>query len=344
MLRGPSVIIVGNFDGVHVGHAELVRRARAIASNPAHGQLRVIALTFDPHPMTRLRPEAAPPPIASFARRAELLRALGVDDVVRIEPTADVLNRTAEQFVRSVVEAYRPAVFVEGTDFRFGRGRAGDIALLADMGKSLGFAVEAVSPVEVMLDDQTIVPASSTMTRWLIRHSRVRDAATMLGRPHELTGLVVPGDRRGRTIGFPTANLKTDDLKPGAGVYAAIARLQDGRSWPAAVNIGTRPTFAGLDIRVEAHLLTDGDAPHHAAPADPPRWKALPSLPEYGWPLRLALVGWVRDQVKFDSAERLVTQIKRDRSRVAAIVHDSRTHGPGGDERAAARPVAEVTV
>lgn len=343
MLRGPSVIIVGNFDGVHIGHAELVRRARAIASNPAHGQLRVIALTFDPHPMTRLRPEAAPPPIASFARRAELLRALGVDDVVRIEPTADVLNRTAEQFVRSVVEAYRPAVFVEGMDFRFGRGRAGDIALLSDMGKSLGFAVEAVPPVEVMLDDQTIVPASSTMTRWLIRHSRVRDAAAMLGRPHELTGLVVTGDRRGRTIGFPTANLKTDDLKPGAGVYAAIARLQDGRSWPAAVNVGSRPTFAGIDIRVEAHLLTDADA-SAASPTDPPRWKALPSLPEYGWALRLELVGWVRDQVKFDSADRLVTQIKRDRARVASIVRDYLAHGQDKDERAAARPVAEVTV
>lgn len=348
MTRGPTVITVGNFDGVHVGHAELVRRVRAFASgqaasgNSGPARARVMALTFDPHPMTRLRPEAAPAPIMTFARRADLLRGLGVDDVVRIEPTVDVLDRTAEQFVRSVVEAYRPALFVEGADFRFGRGRTGDVRTLAEMGRQLGFAVEVVPPVEVVLEDHTIVAASSTLTRWLLRQGRVRDAAVMLGRPHELTGTVVSGDRRGRTIGFPTANLRTEDLKPASGVYAAVARAEDGREWPAAVNIGTRPTFSGIEMRVEAHLIEDdrtNRGSESRATQDKPAWAPLTGLPEYGWPLRLQLIGWVRDQVKFDSPARLVEQIGRDRARAAEMVREYVDRGEGSD----VRPAAEVT-
>lgn len=337
-----SVITVGNFDGVHAGHAELVRRARKIADEAGAGT-RVLALTFDPHPMTRLKPGAAPAGLMSFARRAELLKSLGVDEVVRIEPTTDVLNRTAEQFVRAVAETYKPVAFVEGADFRFGKGRTGDVHLLKVMGSHLGFGVEAVSPVEVVLEDLTIVPASSTMTRWLIRHGRVRDAARMLRRPHELRGRVVQGDRRGRTIGFPTANLKTEDMRPGDGVYAAVAHVEGGGSYAAAVNVGNRPTFAGMEHRIEAHLLIDEAAGGPAAgraglkpgagggsrtevfgvggPAA--AWRALPGVAEYGWGLRLELIGWVRDQVRFDSPARLVEQVRRDCVRVARMVEEA---------------------
>ncbi|MCC6679202.1 MAG: adenylyltransferase/cytidyltransferase family protein [Phycisphaerales bacterium] len=335
-MKAQSVITVGNFDGVHVGHAELVRRARALASSLREGS-RVVAMTFDPHPITRLRPEHAPRMIMGFARRAELLRGLGADEVVRVEPTADVLNRTAEQFVRSVVEAYRPAAFVEGSDFRFGRGREGTVAVLAELGARLGFAVEVVKPVGVALEDQTLVTASSSLARWLVRHGRARDAAAVLGRPHELRGRVVQGDRRGRTIGFPTANLSTEDLRPADGVYAAVARLEDGRSWAAAVNVGSRPTFAGMENRVEAHLLI-GEPGGWAPGADASGWRPIAGLAEYGWPLTLELVGWVRDQVKFDSPRRLVEQISRDRARVAEMVMNL---GAGSPDGGAARP-AEV--
>lgn len=311
-----SVITVGNFDGVHVGHAELVRRARRLAAERGAG--RVIALTFDPHPLTKLRPEHAPRMIMSYRRRAELLRGLGVDEVVRVEPTADVLNRTAEQFVRSVVEAYHPVAWVEGLDFRFGKGREGTVEALARLGDGLGFEVEAVSAVDVVLTDHTVVKASSSLARWLVRHGRVRDAALVLGRPHELTGRVVAGDRRGRTIGFATANLATEDLRPGDGVYAAVARLEDGRRCAAAVNVGSRPTFAGMDHRVEAHLMMEEGA-GWAPAADASGWKPLAGLPEYGWGLALELVGWVRDQVKFDSPARLVEQIHRDRERAGRM-------------------------
>lgn len=328
-MKTQSVITVGNFDGVHIGHAELVRRARAIATGRGMGT-RVIALTFDPHPMTRLRPEHAPRMIMSFARRAELLRELGADDVVRVEPTVDVLNRTAEQFVRSVAEAYRPVAFVEGADFRFGKGREGNVAVLAELGSLLGFTVDVVKPVEVAMEDQTLATASSSLARWLVRHGRVRDAAAVLGRRHELRGRVVQGDRRGRTIGFPTANITTTDLKPSDGVYAAVARLEDGRAYAAAVNIGTRPTFAGLEHRVEAHLLIE-DSGGWSPSADASGWRPVGGLPEYGWPVTLELAGWVRDQVRFDSPRRLAEQILRDRTRVTEMVA-----GAGGIELIAA--------
>jgi len=178
--------------------------------------------------------------------------------------------------------------------------------------------VEVVRPVEVVLEDLTVARASSSLVRWLVRHGRARDAAAVLGRPHELRGVVVPGDRRGRTIGFPTANLRTDDLRPADGVYAAMARLEDGREFAAAVNVGSRPTFAGVEHRVEAHLLMEEDG-GWAPGSDGRSWRPVPGLPEYGWGLTLALVGWIRDQVRFDSPERLVEQIGRDLARMARI-------------------------
>ncbi len=308
MHPGRSVITIGNFDGAHLGHAALLRRSVEIASRTHAGaKPRVVALSFDPHPAAILQPDQPPPAkLTTFERRSALLRQLGADEVVKLSPTADLLARSAEDFITEIARDYAPLAFVEGPDFHFGNKRGGNVRVLAKLGSRLGFAVHVVPSVDIPLTDDTIVPASSTIARWLIAQGRVRDAALVLGRPHELEGTVVQGDRRGRTIQFPTANLAALNLIPADGVYAALAVLPDGREWLAAVNVGTRPTFQGHDRRVEAHLIG-------AQSSD------LGITTEYGWPLRLKLVGWLRDQVRFDSTARLVEQLKRDCTRVLAL-------------------------
>ncbi|MCL4743067.1 MAG: adenylyltransferase/cytidyltransferase family protein [Phycisphaerales bacterium] len=303
-----SVVSVGTFDGVHAGHAALLARARAIADQ--HGDAEVVVLAFDPHPATRLRPDTAPPRLGSFERRADLLRQAGADRVERLEPTAELLAQSPEAFVASIAARLDPIAFVEGPDFRFGKGRTGDASILASLGPRHGFTVEIVPPVAVALNDQSVVTASSTITRWLVQQGRVRDAWAVLTRPHELTGRVVRGDRRGRDLGFPTANLDTPCLPPADGVYAGVAYLDDDRSFTAAVSVGTKPMFAGNARAVEAYLL---DAPLGDGPC-------LAGLPEYGWNIRLALVGWVREQLRFDSVQALIAQMHRDCDRVRDVV------------------------
>ncbi len=309
----PTVLTIGNFDGVHLGHAALVRRARELAGPAAAGG-RVVVLSFDPHPLTAIRPEIAPKRLTPFERRAGLLRALGADEVVRLEPTPDFLALEPERFVERLAAEHAPAALVEGDDFRFGRGRSGDVETLRALGRRHGFEVAVLPPVQVALTDQTIVRASSTMVRWLLAHARVRDAALVLGRPHEIAGTVVPGDRRGRTIGFPTANVATDDTLPANGVYAARAVLPDGRTFPAAVNVGARPTFENARPQTEAHLILPGAGPE---------WRPVDGLPEYGWAIRLRLIAFVRDQARFASLDGLVAQIRRDTQRARALVEEA---------------------
>lgn len=304
-----TAITIGNFDGVHIGHAALVRRARELAGPGG----RVVVLAFDPHPQTILRPASAPARIMPFERRRDLLRSLGADEVERLEPSRELLSLTPEEFVARKVSLYSPSAIVEGTDFRFGHRRAGDVGTLAVLGERYAFSAVVVPPVDVVLNDHQIVTASSTITRWLLARGRVADAARVLGRPHEIAGKVVSGDRRGRTIGFPTANLSTDDLRPADGVYAALATLPDSTELPAAVNIGVRPTFSGTEHRLEAHLLAPVATP---SPSSTPSWSPLPGLPEYAWPLRLRMISWIRDQVRFDSPASLVRQLARDCERV----------------------------
>lgn len=315
MDNGRSVISIGNFDGVHVGHAALIRRARQLAdeAGQARGQAapKVIAMAFDPHPAVLLRPGSAPPAIMAFACRAELLRELGADEVIRLEPTPELLDQSAADFIAGIVKTHNPIAFVEGHDFRFGKGRGGDVGVLRELGQRHRFEVHIVEPVEVALVDHQLARASSSLVRWLVGAGRARDAAIVLGRPHELSGVVVQGDRRGRTIAFPTANLVTADLPPADGVYACVGILPDGARYPAAVNIGTRPTFNGVERRIEAHLI---NAPGRR---DGP---ALAGLPEYGWALRLEIHAWVRDQVKFDGVASLTAQLRRDCDRVVEII------------------------
>lgn len=301
---GSAVLTVGVFDGVHRGHLALIERARALADAHAEGA-RVVALAFDPSPRAVLSPGSAPPMLTTFEDRADLLLDAGADEVLRLEPTPDLLALSPGDFVERCLMPLRPIAVVEGPDFRFGAGRAGGVDTLAELGRDRGFAVHVVPPVEVALCDQSLVPARSSMVRWLLSHGRVADAALVLGRPHEVGGVVVQGDRRGRTIGFPTANLAGGAMPPGDGVYACVATLEDGRRVPAAVNVGERPTFGGVQRRVEAHLI--GFEPGADAP-------------EYGWAMRLAFVSRLRDQVRFGGVDQLAAQLGRDVARALDIL------------------------
>ncbi len=300
-----TAITIGNFDGVHRGHAALLRRCRALAA-------RVVVMAFDPHPAAVLAPGKEPARLTTFARRAELLRQLGADEVVRLDPADGTLGLLAPDFIARVVERHKPSWFVEGPDFRFGKGRAGDIDTLRELGERHAFGVDLVEHVDADMADGSVVRVSSTLVRWLVQHGRVSDAAALMARPHELAGTVTRGDRLGRVLGFPTANLSNEGgvMLPADGVYAARAITPGGRSAIAAISIGVRPTFAGLDRRVEAHLLSD----------DGGKWTPAPGADEYGWPLRLELVAWVRDQVRFAGREALVAQIERDCRRVSELL------------------------
>lgn len=293
-----TVLTIGNFDGVHIGHTALVRRSRELAGPNG----RVVVLSFDPHPATILRPERTPPRLTTFARRQALLGSAGADFVERLEPTPAVLSMSAEEFVRGLVSRHAPSWIVEGPDFHFGKGRSGTLALLRAMGETNSFSLHVEPSVTLGLSDQLMAPASSSLARWLLANGRVVDAGLLLGRPHRLEGLVVKGDQRGRTIGFPTANLESETMPPADGVYAAIATLPDGRTLPAALNIGTRPTFQGVDRRVEAHVI------------------GAAGLPGYGWRLSLDVVAFLRDQVRFDSVRRLTEQLTRDCERACQML------------------------
>jgi riboflavin kinase/FMN adenylyltransferase len=306
-----TVVTIGTFDGVHRGHAALVGRARELAEAAGHNT-RVVTLAFDPHPASVLAPERTPARLTTFDQRARFLGAAGADEVVRLEPTGELLSLSPNAFVERLVAELHPAAIVEGPDFRFGHARAGDVTTLRSLGEELGFTVEVVPPVEAVLDDGSLVRASSSIARWLLQHGRVRDAAAVLGRPYEMVGTVERGDRRGRTIGYPTANLVSPNMIPADGVYAGRAILDDGRELVAAISVGDKPTFGGATRAVEAYILPDGDRPG--------QWSTLPGLPEYGWGLRLRFEHWIREQIRFDGLPALLAQMERDCDRVRNIM------------------------
>lgn len=301
-----SVILIGNFDGVHLGHRALVRKAAELAC-AAKPSAQVIALTFDPHPTSVLRPGAEPMRLTTFAQREALFLACGVTSVRRLEPTPALLDLTPEAFVDSVLMPLAPLAVVEGHDFHFGKERAGTPAVLKQLGAARGFAVHIEPPVEIDLNDHTLVTCSSTRVRWLLAQGRMNDVARVLDRAYAICGTVVRGDRRGRTIGIPTANIQTEQMLPCVGVYAGTALLPDGREFAAAISVSSRATFAGVGVRVEAHLL---DCP--AVPGQP----HLPGLPEYGWPIELHVHSWLRDDLKLPGLQAITSQIARDIHRV----------------------------
>jgi riboflavin kinase/FMN adenylyltransferase len=304
-----AAVTVGNFDGVHLGHAAIVRRLVAIA---AERGVPAVALTFDPHPASIVRPAAAPVPLTTPGRRAELLLALGLDAVLVQPADAALLSLSAEAFYREMLRGRLGGIaFVEGGDFRFGAGRVGDVALLEQLAAADGASLEVVPPVNV--DGQ---PVSSSRLRSLIAAGDVAAAAGLATAPYRLSGRVVSGARRGATLGFPTANLaEVATLLPAAGVYAARARTgEEGGdavgSLPAAVNVGPAPTFGVEASGVEVHLIGfAGDL--------------------YGTTLHVDFLERLRDTRRFDSAADLQAQLADDVARAAAVA--------GGQSAAPAR-------
>lgn len=280
-------ISIGNFDGVHRGHGQIFAFARSL------GAAGVAAVTFEPHPLTVLRPELAPPRLTPVAMKHELLAAAGVDYLVELPPTRDVLDVTAERFWEILRDGTRPSHIIEGETFNFGRDRGGTIERLREWTAASSVQLHVIDPVQTALLDLQVVPINSSLIRWLIAAGRVRDAAVCLGRPYTLRAPVVEGFKRGRTIGVPTANLRvTEQLIPAEGVYAGRCTV-DGVTYPAAVSIGTMPTFGENPPQVEAHLVGfTGDL--------------------YGRTLDLQLIDWLRDQRKFPGVDALKAQLTRD--------------------------------
>lgn len=290
MRQNPSVVTPGNHDGVHLGHRALIDAAKRTAE--AHGW-ETLAMCFDPHPTAVLAPDRAPLLITSMERRVELLRGAGCDDVV-VLPFDDEFARTSPgQFVeRVLLEACHARGVVVGPDFHFGHKRSGNVQTLRSWGEREGFTVELVDPV--MFKGESV--SSTRIRKILSEDGNVEDAAAMMTRFHEIAGSVVPGDRRGRQIGFPTANLDVEPLQlPKDGVYAVVARLLDPSSpelLHGVANLGNRPTFAA-GRAVEVHLLGfDGEL--------------------YGKRLRIGFVARLRGEMKFDGLEALRQQIDRD--------------------------------
>jgi riboflavin kinase/FMN adenylyltransferase len=295
--RGGAVAL-GNFDGVHLGHRELVARVKAHArrsGGPA------VVLTFEPHPTRVLAPQAAPPLIIPLDHRLALLDALGVDAVL-LEPFTPAFSMIpAATFVRDVlVDALEVRAVVVGWNFRFGHQRAGTPELLLELGTRHGFAVDVVQEVVA-----GTIPVSSSRVRQLITDGDVATVQHLLGRPFSVRGTVVHGQHRGRTLGFPTANVESAvELLPARGVYAARVSSLDGgplRQHPAVVNVGVNPTFGGTRVTVEAHLLD------HAADL-------------YGQHLEVAFTQRLRAEQKFDGVEALRTQITRDAARARELL------------------------
>lgn len=292
-----TALAIGNFDGVHLGHQAVIARARLMAER-LPGEHQVAVLTFDPHPAKLLAPELAPALLSTPTRRAELLGKSGASQVI-LEPFDEALaSLTARDFVEEIlVGRLRAAGVVVGYDFTFGRDRTGNVEMLRDEGEERGFQVAVVPP---FFQDGMLV--SSTKIREFILAGRVMGASILLGRPFELSGKVMRGAGRGRTIGFPTANLAYEqEILPAFGVYAARARL-GVQSFGAAVSIGIVPTFKqDREVTVEAYLLDF-------------------SSDLYAEPLTLELVKRIRPERRFETVASLVQQIGLDVEQVRDIL------------------------
>lgn len=284
------VLSIGNFDGVHRGHARIIARARDVADRL---DARVVAMTFDPHPVSILAPERTPPQLVTTSEKLAFLERCGVELCVVQRSDPALLALSAGDFIASVVTHCRPRAFVEGPDFRFGRGREGSNDTLRSYAERWGFEVHALPAVHA--DELATRPiVSSSSIRQAIRDGRITEANAMLGRPYRITGMTSYGDGRGAGLGVPTANLEhVPHLLPQDAVYAAVAQCADDRLFLAAVNVGTQPTFDGHTRRVEAFLLDfEGDLREQ--------------------PVGLHFLTRLREQVRFDTVQDLVGQIEHD--------------------------------
>lgn len=295
---GQAVLTVGTFDGVHLGHQAILRYLRERAARVG-GVPTVVS--FDPHPREVVTGEHVPL-LTTLDERAGLLREHGIERFVVLPFTRDLSNLTPEAYVEQIlIGTIGLREIVIGYDHRFGKNRAGDRSTLERLGAEHGFSVDVIP--EQLVQDQTV---SSSAIRRLLQDGDVAGAAQMLGRPYALTGLVVRGDQRGRTIGYPTANLRVHGerkLVPALGVYAVFVE-RDGERLGGMMNVGRRPTFeTDGAVTVEVHLFDfDGDL--------------------YGDRLRVHFVRRIRDEVKFDGVESLVARLREDEAESRSALHE----------------------
>ncbi|NRQ33621.1 bifunctional riboflavin kinase/FAD synthetase [Nonomuraea sp. NN258] len=308
-----SVVTVGVYDGVHRGHQRVIERAVEIARERGH---RSVAVTFEPHPDEVVLPGSHPARLTSLRRRAELVAELGADSMEVVEFTLELSRMSPADFVQSVLaDRLRAAVVVVGEGFVFGHQAAGDVETLRTLGEKYDFSVEVVPLLTALpgdapdgtgsADAPASVPVSSTLIRARLIAGDVESAAAALGRPHRVEGVVVRGYQRGRQLGFPTANVETPPHTaiPADGVYAGwlecvpvanLPTLYAGERWPAAISVGTNPTFEGVPRTVEAYALDRDD------------------LELYGAHVAVEFAARLRGNTRFDSIEALVAQIHAD--------------------------------
>lgn len=301
---GPSVVTFGNFDGVHRGHqqvlSQLIRSARL-------SQAKAVAITFDPHPAVIHRPEAAPELIMGLDDKLEALGELGLDAILVVKYSLDLASLTAEEFVEQyLVDCLHASQVVIGHDARFGRGNSGDLETMKALGDKFGFDVQVISEFgsegySLHDDDGTDRRCSSTWVREALQEGDVATAASVLGRPHRMRGEVVHGAARGRALGFPTANLSSNatGLVPADGIYAGWLVDQAGKRWPAAISVGSNPTFDGVSRQVEAHVI---DRPE----------EAVEDFDLYDQTVIVEFVQRLRGMVAYRGPEALVEQMRLD--------------------------------
>jgi riboflavin kinase/FMN adenylyltransferase len=301
---GPSVVTFGNFDGVHRGHqqvlSELIRTARLYGA-------KSVAVTFDPHPALVHRPESAPEMIMGLRDKLEALGEVGLDAILVMKYSLDLASLTPEEFVRQVfVDSLHASHVVIGHDSRFGRANSGDLETMKELGGKFGFGVQVISEFgsegyPLHDDGGKDRRCSSTWVREALQEGDVATAAAVLGRPHRMRGEVVHGAARGRALGFPTANLapEASGFIPADGIYAGWLVDQSGTRWPAAISVGSNPTFDGVSRQVEAHVI---DRPE----------ESVEDFDLYGQTVIVEFVQRLRGMVAYRGPEALVDQMRLD--------------------------------
>ena len=290
---GGSAVAIGVFDGMHLGHRRVLE-----SLGDADADLARVAMTFGTHPASLLSPDGAPPRLSTLKRRFDLFEDAGIDRIAVMGFDEEMRAMEPEDFVRRfLVEGLNARFVVVGAGFRFGRGAAGSTETLVELGRHHGFKVEVI---DIACDDGTEI--RSTIIREALSDGNVERAATMLGRPYDIEGIVVPGDGRGRQIGIPTANISFPAMLtvPRHGVYAVNAVI-DGVAYPAVANLGIRPTFGGKDEVLEVHVLgLDRDL--------------------YGKHVSVEFIRRIRDERRFESVDDLLAQIRADITSAAEVL------------------------
>jgi len=309
-IKKGCVLTIGNFDGVHLGHQEILIAARQTA---AERRTQLVVMTFEPHPLVVLHPQKTPRILTSLALKKHLLAEFGVDCLFVLESTVELLSLSPQDFVEQfIVKNIQPGVVVEGESFNFGYGRGGGVYTLQELGAEKGFEVSVVEAREVRLSTGQTVTISSTMIRNMLEGGRAADAAVALSRPYRLIGQVIPGCGKGKQLGFPTANMEpVRQLVPAEGVYAGFVEIGDDceqvcqsiQKLPAALSIGRAETFGGDNpLAIEAHILT----------------KTVGEL--YGKWLAMDFIECLLRQIRFDSEADLAEQMAKDCKKAKKIL------------------------